>query len=256
MKKALIVFVFGLIIQPVFAQPEFIAHRGASHFAPENTLASAKLAWEMGVDAVELDIHLSKDGKVMVNHDKSTKRTAGENYLIKDTDSSVLRKLDVGKWKDEKYTDEKMPFLSEMIETVPLGKKLVVEIKCGQEVLPALKEVVEASGKQDQIVFIGFGWQTILAAKKQFPDNACYWLSAIKPGLKGRMQQAAELGLDGVDLKAGIINKDVMKLANQLGLEVLCWTVDDPKEAKRLADLGVMGITTNRAAWLKKQVGM
>lgn len=254
MKKLLFVFVLGLSFCTGGAQSMMIAHRGASHLAPENTVASANLAWEIGADAVELDVHLSKDGRVMVNHDKTTKRTSGENYLIKETGSSVLRKLDVGSWKGPKYAGEKIPFLSEMIATVPKGKTLVVEIKCGPEVIPAMKKAVEESGKQSQVVFIAFGWKTILAVKKQFPDNACYWLSAIGVGLKNRMQQAAELGLDGVDLKSGLVKKDVMDLANQLGLDVLCWTVDDATEAKRLADLGVQGITTNRAAWLKEQI--
>ena len=254
MKKILFILFLVSSFQLGFSQIQYIGHRGASYLAPENTVASAKLAWELGADAVELDIYLSKDGKVMVIHDKNTKRTGGESHLIKDTEAAVLRKLDVGKWKDEKYTGEKIPFLAEMIETVPEGKTLVVEIKCGSEVLPALKEVVEASGKQDQITFIGFGWQTILDTKKQFPNNACYWLSSIKPGLAKHMTEAAEVGLDGVNLRSGLIDDKVMKQASQLGLHMLCWTVDDPTEAVRLASLGVEGITTNRPAWLKKQL--
>lgn len=254
MKKIFLILAFMMSFHSVFSQLEYIAHRGASYLAPENTVASANLAWALGADAVEIDIHLSKDGQVVVNHDKDTKRTAGENYLIKDTDAEVLRKLDVGKWKAEKYAGEKMPFLAEVIETVPAGKKLVVEIKCGPEVLPALKKVVELSGKQDQIVFIAFGWQTILDTKKQFPDHACYWLSSTKSGLQARMKQASELGLDGVNLQSKLIDKKVMEQANKQGLEMLCWTVDDPAEAKRLTKLGVAGITTNRPAWLKEQM--
>jgi len=103
---------------------QIIAHRGASYLAPENTLASVKLGFEQGADAVEVDIHLSKDKRLMVNHDKDTRRTAkGRNYLIKETDSKVLRVLDVGVWKDDKYKGEKMPFLDEVLLEVPLEKK-------------------------------------------------------------------------------------------------------------------------------------
>lgn len=245
---------FSLVVGQVWAQPLLIAHRGASSLAPENTVASAKLAWELGADAVEIDVHLSEDGQVMVIHDKGTNRTADKKLTIKSTHSSDLRRLDVGSWKDAKYKGEKIPFLSEIIETIPEGKILVVEIKCGPEVIPALKKVVNASEKKDQIEFIGFSWETILAIKKQLPNQAAYWLSATKKGLKEKMQQAAEVGLDGVDLQARIIDQETMKLANELELDVLCWTVDDPKEAKRLADLGVKGITTNRPAWLREQV--
>jgi glycerophosphoryl diester phosphodiesterase len=204
---------------------------------------------------VEVDIHLSKDNRVMVIHDKDTKRTCSgkKNLSIKDAPSTLLRDLDAGVWKDEKYKGEKIPFLSEIIETIPSGKTLVVEIKCGSEVLPHLKRVVKSSGKSEQIVFISFGWDTILDAKKEFPENNCYWLSAVKLGLKKKMRQAADKGLEGVNLKHTIIDEKVMQHANSLNLEVLTWTVDDPEEARRLMDLGVKGITTNRPKWLAER---
>ena len=238
----------------VKSQIAYIGHRGASYLAPENTVASAKLAWELGTDAVEIDIYLTKDNKVMVHHDKNTKRQTGVDLAIKDTDSDELRKLDAGSFKDEKYKGEKIPFLEEIIETIPEGKTLVVEIKCGSEVLPFVKEIINASGKKDQIEFISFGWQTILDAKKMMPENKCYWLSAIGAEVKMKIKDASQSGLDGLDLRNAIIDKKLMKRANDLGLEVLCWTVDDPQEAKRLAALGVKGITTNRPAWLREQL--
>lgn len=254
MKSYLTLF-FLLMIMSVTAQPDIIAHRGASYLAPENTIAAAKLAWELGADAVEVDIHLAKDNRVMVIHDKTTKRTCtGKNLTIKTSPSVLLRDLDAGTWKDEKYKGEKIPFLSEIIKTVPAGKTLVVEIKCGSEVLPHLKRVVQESGKAEQIVFISFGWDTILNTKREFAENKCYWLSSVKLGLKKKMEKAAEAGLEGVNLKHTIIDEEVMKIAAHYNLEMLTWTVDDPAEAQRLAELGVAGITTNRPKWLKEQV--
>ncbi len=254
MKNTGCAFLFLLLGFSAFSQVQFIAHRGASYLAPENTVAAANLAWELDADAVEIDIYLSKDGQVVVNHDRTTKRTGTENLVIAETLSDELRKLDVGQWKDEKYQGEKMPFLSEVLETVPKGKKLVIEIKCGPEVLPALKKAVIASGKKKQVVFIAFGWETILETKAQFPKNECYWLSSKEEGLAGRMEEAAKLGLDGVNLYHKLVSPAVMDRAEQLGLDVLCWTVDDPDEAKRLVDLGLSGITTNRPAWLREQL--
>lgn len=247
----LALFTFGLS-----AQPAIIAHRGASYLAPENTIASANLAWELNADAVEVDVYLSSDNRVVVIHDKTTKRTClgKKSMKIANTPSEVLRTLDAGVWKDETYQGEKIPFLSEIIETVPSQKKLVVEIKCGSEVLPHLKRVVENSGKQEQIVFIAFGWNTILDTKKVFPENKCYWLSSVKIGLKNKMEQAAERGLEGVNLNHKIIDEGVMQMAAENNLEVLTWTVDDPAEAERLAKLGVAGITTNRPGWMREQL--
>ncbi|WP_319592096.1 glycerophosphodiester phosphodiesterase family protein [uncultured Draconibacterium sp.] len=239
------------------AQNTFIAHRGASYLAPENTVASAKLAWELGADAVEVDVHLSKDNRVIVIHDKDTKRTCGgkTNLTIAKTPSILLRDLDAGSWKGEEFKGEKLPFLSEIIETVPTGKTLVVEIKAGgDEIIPALRRTIDKSGKAEQIVFISFGWDTILNTHDEFPENKCYWLSSLKPGVKKKIEQAAEKGLTGVNLKYQIIDEDIMAQAKDLNLEVLSWTIDDPEEAQRLTDIGVTGITTNRPKWLKEQM--
>lgn len=240
----------------LFGQQTFIAHRGASYLAPENTVAAANLAWELGADAVEIDVYLTKDNRVMALHDKDTKRTTGgkRNLTIKDTPSLMLRDLDVGSWKDEKYKGEKIPFISELIETVPKGKMLVVEIKTGSEILPHLKRTIEKSGKQDQMIFICFGWETILDTKKEFPDNACYWLSSSRRGLKKKMEEAAQAGLEGVNLNYNIIDEEVVQMAKENNLEVLTWTVDDPGIAKKLTGLGVAAITTNRPKWLKEEM--
>ena len=249
-----VLFLFFTIT--TFAQNMFIAHRGASYLAPENTVASTKLAWELGADAVECDIYLTKDNRVMVIHDNYTKRTCSgkKNLSIEKSPSMLLRDLDAGSWKDEKYKGEKIPYLSELIETVPAGKTLVVEIKCNSEVLPHLKRVVENSGKGDQIVFIAFNWNTIVETKKLFPDNKCYWLSSSKSSVKKKISEMDLDGLDGVDLHNSIIDKGIVKLAKEHNLEVLAWTVDDPAEAKRLNDLGVTKITTNRPKWLKEEM--
>jgi len=244
-----------LMVQNISAQ-KIIAHRGASYLAPENTVASAKLAWQLGADAVELDIYLSKDNRIMVIHDKDTKRTCSEkkNHIIEKTPSMVLRDLDAGSWKGDEFKGEKIPFLKEIIETMPDGKNVVVEIKCGSEVLPALKRCIEKSGKSSQIIFISFGWETILNTQKEFPNNRCYWLHYSKIGLGKKMKQAAENGLAGVNLKHSIIDKEIIEMAKENNLEVLAWTVDDPVRAKELTEIGVTGITTNRPKWLRDEI--
>lgn len=238
------------------AQNKIIAHRGASFLAPENTVAAVNLAWELGADAVEVDVHLSKDNRVMVIHDKNTKRTCSgkKNLTIKDTPSTLLRDLDAGKWKGDEFKGERIPYLKEIIATVPVGKNVVIEIKCDSEIIPALQRCIERSEKEKQIVFICFGWKTILEVQKEFPENKCYWLNGSKSGLDKKMAQAAENGLAGVNLKSSVIDEDIIAIAKKNNLEVLAWTVDDPKEAKRLTEMGVSGITTNRPKWLKEEM--
>jgi len=232
---------------------QIIGHRGASFLAPENTVASARLAWESGADAVECDIYLSKDNRIMVSHDENTKRTTRKDFSIKNTHSDTLRILDAGSFKDEKYKGEKIPFLEEIIATVPDGKELVIEIKCGSEVIPHLKNIVD-NAKNKKFVFIAFDLQTITDTKKAFPGNSCYWLCSDNELLKKNLRQVSEAGLDGISLSWNIITREVASEAKKINLELFSWTVDNPDEAKRLISLGVKGITTNRPGWLKEQI--
>ncbi len=233
---------------------EIIAHRGASYLAPENTVASSKLAWELGADAVECDIYLSLDNKIIVCHDGNTKRTTGESYLIKETNSDKLRTLDAGSFKNEKYTGEKIPFLEEIILAVPEGKELVVEIKCGSEVLPPLKELISKYERNRKFVFICFDFNTITDTKKIFPNNSCYWLCSNAELLGNTISQVPGSGIEGLSLSYGLIDKNVADKVKEMNLELFTWTVDDPNEAGRLISLGVKGITTNRPGWLNEQI--
>lgn len=246
---------FSMWISVSVAQNFYIAHRGASFDAPENTVASAKLAWESGADAVEIDIYLAADNRVVVIHDKDTHRTCGGKTLpIKSTPSVVLRELDAGSWKGAQFKGERIPYLEEIIATVPEGKTLVVEIKCGSEVIPHLERIIEKSGKKEQILFISFGWETIVDVKKAFPDNKAYWLSSSKQAAAKRLPEIAALGIEGINMQYQAIDEELVALAKGHNLDVLAWTVDNPEEAKRLNGLGVTHITTNRPAWLKEQL--
>jgi glycerophosphoryl diester phosphodiesterase len=262
MKKILILsfamavlHVYGFGQKDLLLKTALIAHRGESSLAPENTLAAFQLAWKSGADAVELDIHLTADNRIVAIHDANTKRTAGMDYIVKNTPSEVLRKLDVGSFKDSSFCNERIPFLEEVLQTIPPGKKLVIELKSGSDVLPWLDKIVNGSGKKVQLVFIAFDWQTIVAARQLFPENACYWLSNNKNEVLARMNEVSERGLTGLDLHFSLIDANMVKKAADLQLKIIAWTVDDPAIAKRLVEMGIEGITTNRTAWLRAKLG-
>ncbi|MCB1806648.1 MAG: glycerophosphodiester phosphodiesterase, partial [Candidatus Competibacteraceae bacterium] len=119
-----------------------IAHRGASGEAPENTLAAFDLAWRQQADGIELDVRLSRDGRVMVHHDPTTKRLTGTDLSIADSTSDALRQLDFGIWKGPEFAGQRMPVLDEVLAAAPPGKQVVIEIKCGPEIIPALSQVL------------------------------------------------------------------------------------------------------------------
>lgn len=254
MKTTFLLFFMITASFSLFAQVEFVGHRGASYLAPENTVAAAKLGWELGAEGVEIDVYLTPDQRVVAIHDKTTKRTTGVELVVSETKSKKLRKLDAGTWKDEKFAGEKIPFVEEVLKIIPEDRYLVIEIKTGPEIFTALQKAIKKSGKEKQVKFIAFNWETILTAKKLFPDNDCYWLTSSAKDLDNKIGECAALGLEGIDVNAKLVTPETMAKAKKLGLDVWCWTVDKPEDAKRVAELGVSAITTNRPGWLREQL--
>jgi len=244
---------------------EIIAHRGASYDAPENTVAAFKLGWKQNADAVELDIWFSKDGKIVCHHDDNTKRTTGVDKTVADQTLAELRTLDAGLWKGAQWKGEKLPTLDEVLALVPDGKRLIIEIKCGPEVLPELRRVIQASGKKpEQIVIIGFGYETMVQAKQRFPQISVLYLHSYKkdketgelPVIDELIRKVKAAGLDGLNLNyEWPIDAAFVQKVKSAGLKLYVWTVDDDELAKKLTVAGVDGITTNRPEWLRMKIG-
>jgi glycerophosphoryl diester phosphodiesterase len=234
-----------------------IAHRGASHLAPENTLASVELAWRLGADAVEVDVHLTRDRRIVAIHDETTDRTAGTHLEVAATHSSHLRRLDVGRHKHPKFTGERIPYLEEVLQTVPPGRQLFIEIKCGPEILLPLNETITHSGKRSQVVIIGFDLDTVRAAKEMMPDVPACWLCDKRLLVSyghSIAEKAKTCGVDGIDVHWSGITRRFVRAVKAAGLRLYLWTVDNPAEALRFQAMGVDGITTNRPGWLKSGI--
>lgn len=221
------------------------------------------LAWEQKADAVEVDIHLTRDGHIVVIHDDNTRRVARVDKKISEQTLRELRRLDVGKWQGKQWVGERIPTLDEVLATVPSGGRLFIEIKCGPEFIPAFAEVLERSGrKPPQIVPIGFSLLTMKLVKRRFPELEVCRVMGFKRNWKtGRwsptpaelIEQAKDAGLDGLDLGArGPIDARFVKRVKDAGLKLYVWTVDSPAKARKMAEAGVDGITTNRPGRLRK----
>ena len=246
-------------------KPLIIAHRGESNDAPENTMAAINLAWERGADAVEIDIQLSSDHKIVVIHDFNTKRLAGVNKKLKDQPFEDLRKLDVGAWMNPAWTGERIPSIEEVLDSVPDKKKLVIEIKSGSEIIPYLKKAIKNSTlKINQIELIGFDLATMSMAKKALPTYRVLWLldldyiwinPIIKPSIKRAINKAKKYNMDGLDVWAGdMLNQLMIQRVHDAGLLLYCWTVNDAEKAKNLMKWGIDAVTTDVAQWLKSQI--
>ena len=244
---------------------EIIGHRGASHDAPENTLASIRLAWKQNADASETDVHLTKDSQIVVIHDFNTRRVGRRNRKVVEQTLAELKELDIGRWKGEQFVGERIPTLAEYLAAIPAGKRLFIEIKCGPEIVPQLVEVIRKAHKRpEQTCLIGFSYEVMRAAKRELPELKCYWIVELKrnnktgrwsPQLATLIKKAKDASLDGIDFgDAPVLDREFVSQVKQSGLGVYTWTVDSVQEAKRLEQAGVDGITTNRPGFLKESL--
>ncbi|MFV2066698.1 MAG: redoxin domain-containing protein, partial [Pirellulales bacterium] len=174
--------------------------------------------------------------------------------------------LDVGAWKGERWRGEKIPTLEEVLATVPPGKKVVIELKVGPEIVEPMAKLLAASDlKPEQIVIISFHAETIAACERQLPDLRTHWLTGYKQDAKGKWRPTApqidatldRIHTDGLGSMAvpEYVNGSLLAQLRQGGLkEFHVWTVDDPEVARLYQRLGTWGITTNRPGWLHDQL--
>jgi len=262
MKKIILAFLTVFGVQSMLtAAPEIIAHRGASHFAPENTLASFKLAWEKKADGIEGDFYLTKDGEIVCMHDPTTKRTTGIDLLIKDSTYEQLKKLDAGKWRGEKWKGEKIPTIGEILSIIPVDKKLYLEVKCGPEIiLPLKKQIAKTGAKPKQVTIISFNSKVIAESKKLMPECEALWLVGVNEK-EGKLSLAIDeivdtlkkINADGLDVNAHpLIDKTFTDALKSNNFSFCIWTVNDLKTAAKYEKLGVDAITTDNPELLKK----
>jgi len=241
-------------------KPLIIAHRGASHDAPENTLAAFRLAWEQGADAIETDIHLTADGRVVAIHDADGGRTLGVRKTIRSLTFEVLRTLDAGKWKNRRWSGEQVPSLPEILDTLPAGKQLVLELK--ENLATALAHEL-AKAPLDRVVLIAFDAETIAEAKKCLPACRALWLfndyGSIPEKQRGDFlaSRVRELGIDGVDLRHEYrLTADLLRPLREDGRMIFTYTINHAADARDCMELGIDGITTDRPAEARRWLGI
>jgi glycerophosphoryl diester phosphodiesterase len=132
-------------------QPKVIAHRGSSGYTPENTLASFAKALEQKVDIIEFDVHLTKDGEIIVIHDNMLKRITGQPGEVKDYTLAELKKMNAGGWFSEEFKNEKLPTLREVLALISDQTRCIIELKWAAEgYYPELaKKVIAEVNKVD-----------------------------------------------------------------------------------------------------------
>lgn len=243
---------------------EIVAHRGASHDAPESTMAAFELAWQQDADAIEGDFYLTRDGQIICTHDRTTGRTADDDLVVAESTLAELRALDVGSWKGSQWAGERPPTLDEVFACVPDGKKIFVEIKCGPEIMDALVEAVERSSLADeQIVVISFNAEVIAAVRDRLPDLKANWLVSYRrdddtgewsPTLDHVFSTLERIDATGLSTHANreVIDAAVVADLRSRGYEFHTWTINDVEPARHFAELDVDTVTTDRPAHIRE----
>lgn len=229
------------------------AHRGASSEAPENSLIAFSKATEIGVDFVELDVHLSKDREIIVIHDENTKRVTGHDGLIQNMTLKEIKKLNCG---NDSITAE-IPTLEEVINLTKNKINLQIEIK----VVGLTNQLIALLKKYDilqTVVISSFNHGELLKIQKIDPSIKLAALEPTGTGWvinwifhKGIVNSAVDNKFYAIHPFSKIVNKNLVDFAHKNGIKVNVWTVDRRRAIEKLIEMNIDGIITNDPRFVK-----
>jgi glycerophosphoryl diester phosphodiesterase len=199
-------------------------------------MAAFAAAIPLGVDAIELDVHLSRDRQVIVMHDGKFGRTSNGTGNIADHTLEEIKKLDAGSWKGSQFTGERVPTLSEVFERIPIN--VMCEIKdTGEDIVRETATVVKAAEAEQRTIIASFDDETLEYARHHLPN--CERLVLGRPALD-RLDHAQIAAPHFGDAEEGFVRS-----VQSSGRAVWLWTVDDDEDIARVMALGVDGIISN-----------
>ncbi|MDH5688517.1 MAG: glycerophosphodiester phosphodiesterase family protein [Candidatus Bathyarchaeota archaeon] len=213
-----------------------VGHRGAAGLEPENTLRSIRRAIELGVDQIEVDARVTKDRRLVVIHDETVDRTTDGHGHVKDLPFDELRRLDAGK-------GESIPTLREVLGLTKGEVVLQIELKVKEAAEPVVKIIEEMDAVED-VVITSFMHELLEKVHQLDPDLRT---GALFYGVKGDIcQRALDVQSDTIHVYHKNLNADLVGEAHGRGLKVEAWNPDEEEEMKRVIDLGVDVISSNR----------
>jgi glycerophosphoryl diester phosphodiesterase len=231
-----------------------VAHRGASGYAPENSLAAFELAWELGADAIEGDFRLTADDKIVCIHDITTEKLADKKINVEQSTLAQVLELELKNRHGPKYDSLKVPTLEQVLASVPSGKRIYIELKSDVRIVPPLIEVLRASAlNPNQIFIICFDEEVVRRLKSLVPQYKAAWLVNFKkrglrlePNVDEVIKKAATIQCDGISVKAHpLLRSDFGTKVKAAGYSFHVWTVDQPDWAEEMLRRGAESITTN-----------
>jgi len=248
--------------------PLIIGHRGASAYAPENTIASFDLAFEGGADGIEFDVRLARDLVPVVIHDASLLRTVHLERLVEQYDSTLLAQLYAGEWFNEHHPQfacesfawERIPTLAQVFERYG-ERHLYVEMKCEEpsrraDLARAVVRLMREHGLGERVVVKSFEHDALAEVKRLAPDvrtAALFGRSWPRPLLPAAriIAEAAACGADEISLHRSLLRRSTVEAAHRSGFAVVAWTVNSSVLLRRAVSLGLRAVITDYPRNLK-----
>lgn len=230
-----------------------IAHRGASGYAPENTIAAFDKAAEMKADYFELDVQMSKDGELVLIHDTTVDRTTDGTGRVGDLTFEELRQLDAGSWFDPSFAGERIPTLEEALDRYRGKIGILIELKSPElypgierKVAQALKERNMHKPRNEKIIVQSFNHDSVQIFHRLLPSVPVGVLVSYNAdGISDAKLSEFAAYANYVNPNKDMVDQQLVDRIHQFGMKTTPWTVRDRAEAGRLKSIGVDGIITD-----------
>ncbi|MET3317570.1 UNVERIFIED_ORG: glycerophosphoryl diester phosphodiesterase [Peribacillus simplex] len=231
---------------------ETVAHRGASGYAPENTIAAFDKALEMKVDYIEIDVQRSKDGELVVMHDNKVDRTTNGTGYIKDLTFEQLRSLDAGSWKGEQFTGEKIATFGEVLDRYHGKIGILIELK-SPELYPEIEESVAQEliernldhPQNEKIIIQSFNFESMKKIDALLPNVPIGVLTTSKAHTTEQALDDFATYADYFNPIYGIVTEDLVNQVHSHGMKISTWTVRSHESAEFLLSMNVDAIITD-----------
>lgn len=234
-----------------------IAHRGASAYAPENTLAAFELAVAQGADMLEFDVHLTADDEPVIIHDDTLERTTTGRGRVRDHSLQALKRLDAGAWRGGQFRGQRLQSLPEVLERFRGRVGFAVELKAGSARYPGIEDrvvsLVEVYDVVERALVLSFDHAALPRVRALNPDVGRV---ALTDAGRGNSTAAAPEGATAVGLAARLVTESRVRAAREAGLDVYVWTVNEPALMDRLIGWKVTGIITDLPDLLRSRPGL
>ncbi len=211
-------------------------HRGAAELEPENTRLSIQKAIDLGVDQVEIDVHLTRDQHLVVIHDATVDRTTDGQGAVADFTLEEVKRLDAGK-------GERIPTLQEVIDLVRGKVVLQIELK-GPDTAEPVVRTVEQNNIENEVLLTSFVHERLREARQLNPSLALGALWSNPPA--DACEQAIDMGAEAIHIQYQNIDAQLVQKAHAHGLMIRAWNPDTVEEIQRVIDLGVDAVGSNR----------